>query len=386
MTHARPLRASVLCALVSASGPAALAACTGAPGEPVGSTPAAVVYGVDDRLDYYQSESALFRGITEDAIAVMIDASGNPLASNGDGTFSPDAPTLDQFVGGLCDGERYGDQPTMGSCSATLIDDDLVLTAGHCTAAAADGIPCADAQFVFDYFYVASGQLEEIDADDVYDCAEVVVEEYGVGGEDYAIVRLDRPVVGRTPAPVDVSFDVADGDPVVVVGFPTGLPAQIDDGGEVIDPRTSQRDYFTATTDTFGGNSGSGVFTDDGVVVGILVRGAADYLTPMGETCRRVNVISVGPSFSGGEDITYAANAIEALCAEVGDEGELCEDGEPIGGGGAGGGTAMPGGGAGGGSGGGGCAAAPGTASPVGFVAVLIAAIGLLRRRRATRA
>ena len=60
-------------------------------------------------------------------------------------------------------------------------------------------------------------------------------------------------------------------------------------------------DYFYASLDAFGGNSGSfvGTITPDGndlVQVGILVRGSTDYVTGEGtsSSCNVVNVISEG--------------------------------------------------------------------------------------------
>ncbi len=42
------------------------------------------------------------------------------------------------------------------------------------------------------------------------------------------------------------------GERVTVIGFGSGIPAKVDQGGFVIDPRDSIQDYFVASTDTFG--------------------------------------------------------------------------------------------------------------------------------------
>ncbi|MBC7172078.1 MAG: trypsin-like peptidase domain-containing protein, partial [Polyangiaceae bacterium] len=118
--------------------------------------------------------------------------------------------------------------------------------------------------------------------------------------------------------------------PLTVIGFPSGLPAKIEDSGEVVNPRSAARDYFTATTDTFAGNSGSGVFDENGTLVGILVRGARDYIST--GTCIATNVVEIGKDFDQGEEVTYAARAIEALCRVADGASELCEGRRPVGG------------------------------------------------------
>ena len=75
------------------------------------------------------------------------------------------------------------------------------------------------------------------------------------------------------------------------------------------------------TPNTFGSNSGSGVFNDAREVVGVLVRGEADY-TDDGD-CTRVRVLEDGGE-DGTEDMTYAFRAIDALC-ETDVETPLCD-------------------------------------------------------------
>lgn len=285
------------------------------------SVAAPVVYGDDDRSDWFAHPDEALRALTEASIVALIRPRNLDESDPGDVRITSRllGPSRD-----LCEDERFYDQPRAANCSGTLVDSDLVLTAGHCVDDLDD---CRNYRFVFDYLYEAEGALRTIvAAEDVYRCAELVVRRDS-GGVDYAIVRLDRPVhESHAPAPVRAGGGpMAAGDEVTVIGFGSGIPAKIDDGGAVLDPRARRLDYFVATTDTFGGNSGSGVFDSDTLeLVGVLVRGETDYVEDDDAGCTRVNVLPADGGEDGGEDIVYAANAVEAYCAS-GRGGVLCE-------------------------------------------------------------
>jgi hypothetical protein len=188
-----------------------------------------------------------------------------------------------------------------------------VLTAGHCLA---DQAACEGTRFVFDYFYQGPGTLATISRNDVYGCRRLVVRALDSGSLDYAVVQLDRPATadGRTPVAVRTAggpFMVCTG--LAILGFGSGLPEKIDTGGRVLDPRARTLDYFTATTDSFGGNSGSGVFDlGTGELVGALVRGDEDYVETGG--CYVVNELSETGE-RGGESVAYVRRALDDLCS-----------------------------------------------------------------------
>jgi MYXO-CTERM domain-containing protein len=279
-----------------------------------------VVYGEDDREDVYAYADQVWAARAAEYSAAIIGADSLDMTDPNNVVVVAD--TLTEAFG-VCSDERFGPQLTAANCSATLIAPDLVLTAGHCITAST----CSDWSFVFDYYMTSETELHTITADDVYPCAEVVVraQQSSPRNLDYAIVRLDRPVVGRTPAVVDPSPTALPAStPLIVNGYGSGLPLKIDDGATVRDPRAASTDFFVANLDTFGGNSGSGVFrSDSGALVGILVRGEVDYVTD--GSCRRVNRCE--DSGCRGEDSTYAYNAIDALCA-AGPHPTLCACGD----------------------------------------------------------
>jgi V8-like Glu-specific endopeptidase len=278
---------------------------------PLATQEAAIVYGNDDRTEVYSSSDSAYRDITMDSIVAFMSPDAIDMSNSQNVRFSSEDLSSRY---GLCSGERFSNQPTAAWCSGTLIDDDLVLTAGHCITSDAD---CRGARIVFNYYYESNGTLATVTSSDVFSCtalrAHALVDGRD-GNFDYAIIQLDRPAAPRH-SPARVSTDtrrISEGTDVTVIGSGSGLPAKIDTGGSVRSARATTRDYFVATTDTFGGNSGSGVFDNSSHdLVGILVRGDTDYVLDGG--CYRVNTCS--ENSCGGESITYVANAVDDYCA-----------------------------------------------------------------------
>jgi V8-like Glu-specific endopeptidase len=264
-----------------------------------------VVYGTDDRQDVYAHPDATLKARAQQSTVSLMRPQIINATDPNNVTFAS-APL--GVVHNLCTTERFWNDPTASACSGTLIDDDLVLTAGHCIASFTD---CADRRFVFNYYRTAVDTLQRVTLEDIFQCAALVARKQGT--VDYAVVRLDRPATPRfTPAPVRTgNTALANGQNVAVIGCGSGIPFKVDSGGSVRDARPGTLDYFVATTDTFGGNSGSGVYETGGyTVAGILVRGDTDYVS--NGSC---NVVNVCPETGcRGEDITYVYPAIDALC------------------------------------------------------------------------
>lgn len=284
-----------------------------------------VIYGTDDRQDVHAHPDATLRARARQSTVALVQASD---VSESGGRVTLRSQTLREAQN-LCAGQRFAEDPTAAFCSGTLIDDDLVLTAGHCITSGAD---CTGTRFVFNYLRPAEGQLVALTSADVFRCARIVArEDRTASGRtlDYAIIQLDRKATPRfTPAPVRAaSTALRVGQNVAVIGSGSGVPFKVDSGGRVRVSRTSTLDYFEANTDTFGGNSGSGVYETEGhTVAGILVRGDTDYRRQ--GSCNVVNVC--GNTTCDGEAVTYVRNAIDALC-RAGTSARLCGSAPPPG-------------------------------------------------------
>lgn len=195
----------------------------------------------------------------------------------------------------LCKEERFYEQPAASFCSGVLVAADKIATAGHCVSE--DELP--DIRFVFGYLLQGESPRLRYTKDDVYSGKQIIAGEYDEQGPDWAVIELDRAVVGRAPV-APPSKDAAKREEVYVIGHPSGLPAKIARGSEVRE--NTHPAFFLANLDTYGGNSGSPVFSADShLLVGLLVRGDTDFRY---DKTRRCNVSYTCPSTGcRGEDV-----------------------------------------------------------------------------------
>ena len=235
-----------------------------------------VVYGDDDRLDIYEVTDPLQLKVSRSVCALLNASRLTPIA----GGFELD--TSAYRIGGTsaCDGEPFGTQPTAAFCTGFLVGDDLIVTAGHCFS----GSRLASARFVFGFTMIdPNTPVTTFSEDQVYQGVEIVARKLeSARGEDYAVVRLDRPVTAPGVDPLEIrrTGAVGVGTPVGVIGHPSGLPLKVAFGSATLVRENSASDaFFEANLDTYGGNSGSPIFNAaTGVVEGILVRGLQDFV------------------------------------------------------------------------------------------------------------
>lgn len=252
-----------------------LAAACGAPDETpdllTGHSEEPLIYGADDRREFFEASPA-HRQLSEATVALVRN---NKVALRSDGRYQLDASTTFGASYRLCAAEPYREQPNPAFCSGFMVGPDLIATAGHCVTSARD---CRNTSFVFTFRLDGPGALRTVvEGSDVYACSSIVGRVQSGSGEDWAVLRTDRPIVGRAPLAIRRTGSVSLGEPLVVMGHPAGLPLKIAGGATV--RANSNTIYFAANLDTYGGNSGSAVFNaSTGEVEGILVRGNPDFV------------------------------------------------------------------------------------------------------------
>lgn len=276
-----------------------------------------VIYGDDDRIDYHAMPRAM-KTLADSVVSlwqksdVTFDASKN--------VYNLSTQKFGDAMG-LCKSEKFREQPVGAFCSGSLVGEDMIMTAGHCITNESD---CEDTKFVFGFRMDSDSDNPAFaKAEDVYSCSKIVARflgkepEEGAStqslGPDYALIKLDRKVEGRTPLPVNrQNTGLEDGVSLFVVGHPVGLPVKLAGGASVRD--ASPWGYFVANLDTYGGNSGSPVFNaGTRLIEGILVRGETDFIWKQedGEWCRVSNVVS---NIGGrGEDVTKVSELSEHI-------------------------------------------------------------------------
>lgn len=261
-----------------------------------------VIYGKDDRKDIYESTNEMYKKLAGSTAAMIGDSS---LEAQGNDMVLIKSTTLEED--GICSNARFAKQTAAANCSGFLVGDQYLVTAGHCIQDLDD---CSSYSWVFGYANVTKENLiQVIPKTEIYKCTSIVSRVLDrTTANDYALVKLDRVATGHAPLKFRTSGKIVNKKDLVVIGHPSGLPTKIADGAKV--RSNSNKYFFQATLDTFGGNSGSAVFdSKTGVVEGILVRGETDYENDPVQNCYRPKVCKV--TECRGEDVTRITNIKE---------------------------------------------------------------------------
>lgn len=251
------------------------------------------IYGVDDRKETFAVTDKKAQRLADASVA-LVEAADLTRSAAGGWQLTTTSYKAEYH---LCSQEPFAAQPLGCFCSGVLVAPDVIATAGHCVKSTHD---LAHIRFVFGFRMIDDHSARvDFPRVDVYEGREVIGRQFTSDATDWALVRLDRRVTGRKPVAIRTLGKLANTEPLLVIGHPCGLPQKFADGARV--RSNTPRAYFVANLDTYGGNSGSPVFSGRTYQLeGLLVRGQKDFVST--GSC---NVSVVFPTTGrGGEEVT----------------------------------------------------------------------------------
>lgn len=279
-----------------------------------------VIYGTDNRQDVYQVTNPLHQKLVK-STAGMINK-GYFIKGATAGTFDLKGTNTLERAHNICASEKFSQQQVAPTCSGFLVGPDTIVTAGHCYNSF--DLPenvCSKFMWVFDYDMKSAGHnpTKGLKISNIYGCKKVLAVKRD-NFYDFAVIRLDRKVVGREPLKFRTTGKVPSNTPLMVIGHPTGLPTKVSADGKIT--KNSEYTRFSTTLDTFHGNSGSAVFNSStGQVEGVLIMGKNDYapsnpLNP--KSCLTTNKCDENAmNCSAGADQGVIANGEVVLRIEI---------------------------------------------------------------------
>lgn len=254
----------------------------------------AAIYGPDDRtiVPIDSQKKAVFAQLADNRYEIV--PNGLVIHSR----------PLQEHVTNLCTSERFALEPSFSRCTAFLIGDNLILTAGHCVNNQEE---CERRIWVLSQ-EVSGEEGEFIPSENLIKCEKLIDQKKNSASKnDYALIQI------KTSQSLPRPFKFSKSNPFLenqrdkkfyILGHPSGLPL-IDSGPAKIIDDTSEFIFFL-DSDTFGGNSGSPVIDQEsGDVFGILTNGDLDYkLNPErgcletykcleGNTCKGESVVPI---------------------------------------------------------------------------------------------
>lgn len=236
----------------------------------------AAIFGIDDRVQVYQASKA--KNLSSAVAVSLLSSIRDPVEDN---FFKIDRSSN---LKELCSAEKFrSDESIQWACTGFLVAPDMIVTAGHCVVNRGevknqeDGY-CPIFSWLFDYADTSTVKFnyDKVPNANLYNCKKII---YAVVDEsapfrDFAVIQLDRPVIGREPLKLAANdLIAAPTAPLSTIGSPFGTPLKYSKNARVIKNDASRQSFLT-TLDVFPGNSGSPVFDAKNEVVGILIGGA----------------------------------------------------------------------------------------------------------------
>jgi V8-like Glu-specific endopeptidase len=254
------------------------------------------LYGSDGRKDPTPNMRPLLKRNIAATVAMI---PRERLKLDGDVFRLIESPTLAEC--GICETDRFSNQRSAASYTASLVGPNIVATAGHC---------CKLKNDAGRYLYVLDFQVDKNGKTPTIFKRELVHEAAGVIarsndaphdqlGEDWILISLDGDLIHREIPPARASGRIASGEEVYMLGFPRGIPLKYSPGAFV--QNNNEDRFFVANLDGFEFESGAPVFsarTDE--LEGIYVRGEIDMVSQ----CGCLTAVRCTNQGCRGEDVT----------------------------------------------------------------------------------
>lgn len=228
----------------------------------------AAIYGKDSRQEAIPGEF-----VTEQALratAVLLPRRNFNRASQDSKSLRLESYSIDKRHR-LCEADPFGSQPAPGFCTAFLVGDDIMVTAGHCINSQS---LCQDTAVLFDFAADKEGTVPtEFSDDQVFLCEEIITRRSDAStGVDVAVFRIDRAPKNRQPFSVHSVRSAEYGEEVHALSYPYGGPAKVINDS-VVRSAPMDQSFFVTNIDGFVGNAGSPVFSANHDLLGFIVRG-----------------------------------------------------------------------------------------------------------------
>jgi hypothetical protein len=160
--------------------------------------------------------------------------------------------------------------------TGTLIKNDILVTASE------SGVNCGNASIVFGYKKDGTDSSPNvISEDNIYRCERVIKKKNGVGKAGLQIWKLDKPVTGQSPPPLNEG-SVEVGTQLSMFHYPLGLPLKFTSG--TVLPFNygwnGNKSYFQSALVGLFGSGGAPVMSKnglEGVYVGAHVLKKIEY-------------------------------------------------------------------------------------------------------------
>ncbi|MCT4642169.1 MAG: hypothetical protein N4A33_07690 [Bacteriovoracaceae bacterium] len=236
-------------------------------------------YGDDSRKDIYEIQNEKLLKMSR-SIAIQVsrkDIQGSLFSSKVE---VQSWPLSDQV---LCKDEKFASQPSFratvqSSCTAFLISDRHLLTAGDCHVTMHT---CFNDfyRWVFDYHQMdKSAYPDSFTKSNVYRCKNVVKTIVDPSTSiSYSIIELKKSVSGRSPLKVNLKNDLSLDTKFFAMGFMQSTPLKVASDVKVMKQNTTN---FITNSDIAGENQGTLLVNENTYEVeGILVHGKSDLFS-----------------------------------------------------------------------------------------------------------